>query len=209
MTISVECDGCGKAYKIADDKAGKKFKCKDCGEVVAVPDEDFEDAFEVIDESDDEPEVRPKRQRSGSATRGGDKRTRRRSAGNDDEPRAGGGSGGGINIGKLIGRIVLFGTLGVALLIAGLDFRQKQQATSTGRAVDAAMNSNHDAEVDLKNLDNLIQGNPKREEEGTTIILTWGIVRDYTLTLKLMKFVGGGKSIIGADGPGIGEGGDE
>jgi hypothetical protein len=34
---SVVCASCNKAYRVADDAAGKKFKCKNCGGVIQVP----------------------------------------------------------------------------------------------------------------------------------------------------------------------------
>ncbi len=37
MAISVSCNECGKEYNVKDDAAGKKFKCKDCGAVIQVP----------------------------------------------------------------------------------------------------------------------------------------------------------------------------
>lgn len=44
MTISVECPQCGKAYRVGDDKAGRKMKCKECDGVVAIPaDDEFGD----------------------------------------------------------------------------------------------------------------------------------------------------------------------
>ena len=37
MSLIVECDICGKTYKVADDKAGKKINCPNCGAVISVP----------------------------------------------------------------------------------------------------------------------------------------------------------------------------
>lgn len=37
MSIAVECEGCSASYKVADQHAGKKFKCKECGELCLVP----------------------------------------------------------------------------------------------------------------------------------------------------------------------------
>lgn len=37
MTITVECGNCGKAYEMADDKAGRKFRCRECETVIHVP----------------------------------------------------------------------------------------------------------------------------------------------------------------------------
>ena len=35
--ISVSCTGCQFKYHIANDKAGKRFKCRECGEICTVP----------------------------------------------------------------------------------------------------------------------------------------------------------------------------
>lgn len=37
MTISLSCNSCGRDYNLKDDAAGKKFKCKDCGSAIVVP----------------------------------------------------------------------------------------------------------------------------------------------------------------------------
>lgn len=37
MSIAVECEMCATSYKVADKFAGKKFKCKECGETCQVP----------------------------------------------------------------------------------------------------------------------------------------------------------------------------
>jgi hypothetical protein len=37
MAISVSCPGCGKAYNVKDEAAGKSFRCKQCQGVVSVP----------------------------------------------------------------------------------------------------------------------------------------------------------------------------
>lgn len=52
MSISVRCT-CGKKYQLKDDAAGKKFKCKECSEVVKVPDEQIDDLEDVDDEEDE------------------------------------------------------------------------------------------------------------------------------------------------------------
>lgn len=36
MPVQVNC-GCGKDYQIADGREGKKFRCKECGDVLTVP----------------------------------------------------------------------------------------------------------------------------------------------------------------------------
>lgn len=35
--ISVSCTGCQFKYRVANDKAGKRFKCRECGEICTVP----------------------------------------------------------------------------------------------------------------------------------------------------------------------------
>lgn len=37
MSITARCGACQKAYKVSDDFAGKKVRCKNCGEVFQVP----------------------------------------------------------------------------------------------------------------------------------------------------------------------------
>jgi hypothetical protein len=36
MTLSVDCE-CGKSYRLADDAAGRRFKCKSCGKILTAP----------------------------------------------------------------------------------------------------------------------------------------------------------------------------
>jgi hypothetical protein len=69
MSITANCS-CGKKYQVKDDFAGKKFKCKDCGETVKVPAEqidDLEDYEEDEEEEEDDfdaPVRRPKKRSS-------------------------------------------------------------------------------------------------------------------------------------------------
>lgn len=51
MTIETECPECGKAYRIRDEMAGKRFRCKACQAAVTIP---GLDEVNVIDEGDDE-----------------------------------------------------------------------------------------------------------------------------------------------------------
>lgn len=37
MPIDVACSHCGHAYSVNDDAAGRRFKCKECGDVIDVP----------------------------------------------------------------------------------------------------------------------------------------------------------------------------
>lgn len=59
MPIKVECDECGKKYRIPDDRAGEWIECRDCGADIEVPEDD---------EWDDEPR-RSQRASSGQRRR--------------------------------------------------------------------------------------------------------------------------------------------
>ena len=51
MTISIDCAGCGRQYDLRDEAAGKRIRCKDCREVMAVPEAAVID--EWCDDGDD------------------------------------------------------------------------------------------------------------------------------------------------------------
>lgn len=51
MTISATC-GCGKAYRVRADKAGQRFKCRECGTLVQVPEANEGDGGNNDDEYD-------------------------------------------------------------------------------------------------------------------------------------------------------------
>lgn len=68
MTIKVSCDICAKKYKVRDEAAGKRMRCKECGETITIPepesdhdDDDFskllEDAVELESKSKSIPRV--------------------------------------------------------------------------------------------------------------------------------------------------------
>ena len=38
MALKVQCESCGKVYRVRDELAGKKLKCKSCGHALQVPD---------------------------------------------------------------------------------------------------------------------------------------------------------------------------
>lgn len=66
MPISVRCP-CGKKYSVAEDKAGKRIRCKACGEIMEVPDDDELEVLEEEDETDDEVFEAAPRRRTGAA----------------------------------------------------------------------------------------------------------------------------------------------
>lgn len=210
MPISVECEGCGKNYRLGDDKAGKKFKCKECGEVVSIPedDEEFADAFEVVedDEEDDEEEERPRRRsaakrggKRGGRERGGRDRaqsSRKRGRGrarddDDDDDDDRGAAKKGASKGKLIGRIVLYTVLAVALVVVGLDYMEQQKMVKSQDAIIAAIDDAKREPISLEAAEALIVGSPKKEESPGELIFTWGIIRTHKLTLGVTKIIGG------------------
>ncbi|MCH2202549.1 MAG: hypothetical protein MK102_11310 [Fuerstiella sp.] len=47
MSILAECQECFKQYRVPDDKAGRKFRCRGCNAFVHVPDgheDEYQDA---------------------------------------------------------------------------------------------------------------------------------------------------------------------
>ena len=42
MTIILRCHECEKRYRVSDERAGKRVKCKNCGEILQVPQLDDE-----------------------------------------------------------------------------------------------------------------------------------------------------------------------
>src|SRR2546426_119959 len=51
MAIKFACTRCGRQYDVGDDLAGKRVKCKECGEIVSIPPQDVMviSATEVLD----------------------------------------------------------------------------------------------------------------------------------------------------------------
>ncbi|MGL4463689.1 MAG: hypothetical protein ACRC1K_16165 [Planctomycetia bacterium] len=54
MPIPVECEECGVAYRVKDDRAGTTIKCKDCGAPIKVP---------AAPAADEEPAVKVKKRK--------------------------------------------------------------------------------------------------------------------------------------------------
>ncbi len=61
MAISVTCEKCGESYRVKDDKAGSRIRCKGCGGAISVPSDD--DDFDLDGEAEEEQPAR----RSGGA----------------------------------------------------------------------------------------------------------------------------------------------
>jgi len=49
MSLSVACPGCGREYRVKDELAGKKIRCKECDAVIAIPQPD-EDELGLADD---------------------------------------------------------------------------------------------------------------------------------------------------------------
>ncbi len=59
MAIDVMCK-CGKSYRVSDDKVGRRFKCRECGTLVGVPQANANASDETVREDTDwglEPEA--------------------------------------------------------------------------------------------------------------------------------------------------------
>lgn len=70
MAIDVRCGSCGKAYKVPDNIAGRKIRCKACETVIQVSDAaplDEIDPWDIEEEFGDEPmQAAPRRRRASS-----------------------------------------------------------------------------------------------------------------------------------------------
>ncbi len=88
MVWNVSCSECGKQHRVGEDKAGRKFRCRDCGTAIRVPESDdvsgeddafADDSYGGDDEYEDQPIPPPRRSGRGrtsargraSKTRGG------------------------------------------------------------------------------------------------------------------------------------------
>jgi hypothetical protein len=54
VPIPVACEQCGRTYRVADDKAGRQFHCKQCGSQVRIPSASMPAAPQPDDAGDDE-----------------------------------------------------------------------------------------------------------------------------------------------------------
>jgi hypothetical protein len=70
MAIQVTCDGCFMEYTVSDGKAGKAFRCKECGGAVRVPREGAETSGSRSATSAPQPQRRPAAKRKKSAAKG-------------------------------------------------------------------------------------------------------------------------------------------
>jgi hypothetical protein len=88
----------------------------------------------------------------------------------------------------LIIRIVIFGALGVVLVLAVLDYRIKQQATNTGAAWRELLkeaNENDVARLHVEALQEGIEGSPVLSENQGQNVYTWkGTFREYVIKVE-------------------------
>lgn len=123
MAITVECPGCGKMYRVPDDKAGKRFGCKQCQTAVSIPAgdddydvggyDDFGDDYGDDDHGDDYGDPKPRRR---SAAQGGSRprKKQRRSKKSSANP--------GVIIGGVVGGLVLIGVVVGGIMLIGNPF---------------------------------------------------------------------------------------
>lgn len=87
MTISIECENCGRQYNVRDDLAGKTIKCKECAEPILIESDDIEsDDEEFAPPPSRQPRRRPAadrppRSRSSRRPSGSKNRGRKRTSG--------------------------------------------------------------------------------------------------------------------------------
>ena len=66
MAIEVTCSGCFRPYKVKDDAAGRKFRCKECGHLVRVPSANTQIEDDAFDENDFDSAPMPPRKGDGA-----------------------------------------------------------------------------------------------------------------------------------------------
>lgn len=108
MAIAVECEICGKQYKLNDALAGKKVNCKSCGSEMAVPGGDDDEVMELED--------RPARRKGGST--GGKKSGRGKKKS----------SGAGLMIGLLVGGGLMMLLIGGVVIVVAMKLMTPQVA---------------------------------------------------------------------------------
>jgi dienelactone hydrolase len=77
MSLTVSCPGCGREYRVKDELAGKKIRCKDCDTVVVIPQADADDlGFDDDDLADAEsaPALSPPSRKKSAAKKPAKKR---------------------------------------------------------------------------------------------------------------------------------------
>ena len=102
-------------------------------------------------------------------------------------------------------RIVIFGALGVVLVLALLDYQAKTQATETGEAwrnLLTESNEGGDSELPLDTLKDSMKGSPEVSETKGQNVYTWkGQFREYAITVSYdARFPE--KPITSIEGPG-------
>lgn len=84
-------------------------------------------------------------------------------------------------------RIVIFGALGVILVLAVLDYQAKTQATETGaawRGLLSEANEKHASDLPLEKLKDSMKGSPEITENTGQNVYTWkGPFRSYAITV--------------------------
>ena len=121
MPIEVSCRKCGKAYRVKDERAGTKIKCKDCQTVIEVPQASEDD---YADEMWSESATQPLRSRNKPRTNVAVKKTT--------------GSTGGTLIKKVFGVLALL-LAGVMVLGIGVQLTKGNVRSLGGLVVVAAV----------------------------------------------------------------------
>lgn len=83
MPIEVTCPSCDKKYKVKDDAAGKKIRCKNCETVIKIPlveQAEEQDPWDSVDEREQEEEPEPPPPPRRSSTSKSAKRSRKSSS---------------------------------------------------------------------------------------------------------------------------------
>jgi len=126
MSLSVECPGCGREYRVKDELAGKKIRCKECNTAMMVPSPEQDDD---LAELASKPAALPTPSRKKSGSKAGKPAKKRKSSGGMSTGLKWvlGLLGGGLLLGVLCcGGIVLMGWKAVGQLTTGVQVPEGQ-----------------------------------------------------------------------------------
>ncbi|QDT39972.1 hypothetical protein Pan241w_00250 [Gimesia alba] len=143
MSIKFQCKKCGKNYKVSDDKAGKKIKCRECAAPVKIPELEVDDFNEDWEEEDEDTPPPPRRRAKSVSKKKSKSKARKKSSSGSNQ--------GLLIVGCVVG-VMIMGGVGYFLFSSGKP--GGGLAKSIADKVDSVTNSTGQAETvsDVENM---------------------------------------------------------
>lgn len=145
MSILAKCSTCGKKYRLGSERQGARFKCRDCGTTIRVPNQQSADPWDELDYDDspeDEPLARPSRAR---------KRKRKRKRG---KKKSGSNAAIAITL-SVFGVLLGIGVIGTIIWIAS-------QRSDSQPGEDSGIAADNDSQQQKDGRKAAVAGNPNR-----------------------------------------------